>query len=345
MADGKEIDYQIIRGRLSNREVHGAYLLYGDEPYYMDHICKEIKDITVGEDVLNYTKYTSMPEMGDLVSNCMGFPMFSEYKLIVVYDSGLFGSKKKDDAAEGSFQEETSSVKEELIDLIENLPDTTILIFRESSATKNLKTYKSILKHGTVVLCEKESNSNLRQFLKGYARHEKRLMSKDAADLMLLGIGNDISRLRSEVDKLVLYKAPGETITPDDVRAVCKLSLTAMTWDLTDAIMAGKKEKALIYLQALLDEKTPANMLFATITKMYLNQYNIKSLIAQGYTSDQTAAKIHIHPFVAKKYAQALRNVPAAYIAKKAEYSIELTEDVRSGKITELYALQLLVSD
>ena len=332
MADKTEYNYKEIQERIKSHSLGGAFLLYGDEPYYMDWCCREIKKATVGDDVLNYTKYTTMPDMGDLITNCTGFPMFSEYKLIIVNDSGLFSDSSN------------SATRDELVSLLEELPETTILIFRESKVTKTLKTYKTVLSTGTVIACTKETEDSIKKFLAGYARKSKRGITKDAADLMYIGIGNDISRLRAEMDKLILYKNEGEIIDEEDVRAVCKLSISVKIWELTDAVMSGKKEKALIYLQALIDERTPATIIFSTITKMYLDQYNVKTLVEQGMTTDAAAAKLGLRPFIAKNYYRALKAVPASVIAKKADYSIELTEDVRNGKISELYALSLLVS-
>ena len=83
---------------------------------------------------------------------------------------------------------------------------------------------------------------------------------------MVMGVGDDLKRLLSELDKLVLLTDEGEMISEAHVREVCDLSIAFKTWDLTDAIAAGNREKAALFLNAMLEDRVPAQRILFSIT-------------------------------------------------------------------------------
>lgn len=329
MVEKGEYNIQKMNQLLAEGNPAGVYLFHGPEEYFKDFYCNKLKAQTVGDDVLNYTKYTTKTDPLDIIEICNGFPMFAELKMVVVCESEYFTGKNE---------------SEDLIEFISQIPETTILIFRETKVDKRSKLYKAVINNGVVFSCERQKPEMIVKLLAKAAKSKKRAISQDAAQLMIMGIGNDMERLLSELEKLSLLTDEGEVITEDTVREACALSLSSKIWDLTDAIASNNREKAYIYLKALLDSREPAEMILFSITKNFINLYNTKSLHEEGYNYAKIASVLGIQEFVARKACQQAVRLTKQLLSHKIEYCLDMDERTKSGRISAVRALELIVS-
>ncbi|MBE7055874.1 MAG: DNA polymerase III subunit delta [Ruminococcaceae bacterium] len=314
---------------LADGNLSGVYLFHGPEEYFKDFYCNKIKEKSVGEDVLNYTKYTTKTDPVDIIEICNGYPMFADFKMVVVCESEYFTGKNEN---------------EDLIKFVSSVPETTILVFRESKVDKRSKLYKAIESYGVVFNCERQKPEMITKLLAKVAKSKKRGITQEAAQLMIMGIGSDMERLLSELEKLVLLTAQDEVINEEHVRETCALSLGSKIWDLTDAIASGNKEKAFVYLKALLDAREPAEMILFSITKNFINLYNAKSLHDQGKNYSQIASIMGSPEFVARKACQQASRLSLKTLSDKIEYCLDMDERSKTGRINTVRALELIVS-
>ncbi len=329
MVEKGEYTIQKMNQLLAEKSFAGVYLFHGPEEYFKDYYCGKIKEMTVGDDVLNYTKYTTKTDPLDIIEICNGYPMFAEYKMVVVCESEFFGGKGDND---------------DLVEFISQIPETTILIFRESKADKRSKLYKAVESYGVIFNCERQKPEMIIKLLAKAAKSKNRNISQDAAQLMVMGIGNDMERLLSELEKLALLTQDNEIISEAHVRDACALSLSSKIWDLTDAIAGNNKEKAFVYLKSLLDAREPAEMILFSITKNFINLYNAKTLHDQGNNYNQIAAILGTPEFVARKACQQASKMNLKSLSEKIEYCLDMDERSKTGRINTVKALELIVS-
>ncbi len=329
MVEKGEYTIQKMNQLLTEGNLAGVYLFNGPEEYFKDFYCGKIKEKTVGDDVLNYTKYTTKTDPLDIIEICNGFPMFSEYKMVVVCESEYFSGKNDN---------------EDLVEFMSSIPETTILIFRETKVDKRSKLYKAVLANGIVFACERQKPEMIEKLLAKAAKSKDRAISREAADLMIMGVGNDMERLLSELEKLSLLTDPGEVISENHVREACALSLSSKIWDLTDAIAANNKEKAYIYLKALLDAREPAEMILFSITKSFINLYNVKALHEEGNNYAKIASILGMQDFLVRKACQQAVKIPKKLLSDKIEYCLDMDERTKSGRISTVRALELIIA-
>lgn len=317
-----------MNAHLTSGEVGGVYLFYGPEDYFKDYYIARIKQQVVSEDTLNYIKFSSKVAQTDLINQCDAIPMFGDRKLVLVCDSGFFSAKETEDAL--SFY-------------LTQLPPYTCLIFRESAVDKRSKLYKAVEKNGTVFSCDRQSPAMIGKLLAKAAKSAQREITKEAAELLVLGIGDDLTRLLSELDKLVLYTEKGEMITEAHIRAVCTLSVSSRVFDLTDAISENNREKAFVYLKSLLDAKEPPQLLLILIARLFQQLYDAKCLLREGASYGDIASAIGVKDFIARKLcAQAKRFSPET-LSAKLNYCVTMDESIKSGKINDIRALELII--
>ena len=329
MADKGEATISEMNRLLAEGPLSGVYLFYGPEEYFKDFYCNKIKEKTVGTDILNYTKYTVKTDPAEVIRNCSGYPMFADWKMIVLCESGFFCGK----ADPGG-----------LTDFLGDLPPSTVLVFRESQADKRSKLYKAVERNGVIFHCDRQSDEMIIKLLAKAARAQERGITKEAAQLMILGLGEDMQRLLSELNKLVLLTAPGDVIGETHVREVCTLSISAKIWDLTDAIAENHKEKAYIYLSSLLDAREAPQMILFSVTKAFMNLYNAKMLQAEGMKFHEIASALGSREFVVKKMCQQARKFSAKELSARIEFCIRMDETSKTGKIQAVRALELIVA-
>lgn len=307
----------------------GVYLFCGPEEYFKDYYCNRLKVKTVGEDMLNYTKYTVKTDPADIINNCTGYPMFAKMKMIVVCESGYFGGK-------GDYSS--------LVDFMDKIPPSTVLVFRETNVDKRGKLYKAIEKNGIIFKCERQHVDMIVKLLIKAARSKDREITKDAAQLMIMGLGDDMQRLLSELDKLTLLTDPGELIEEAHVREVCALSVSSKIWELTDAMSDNNKEKAFVCLKALLDAKEVPQVILFSVTKAFINLYNTKMLQQEGHKYIEIASMLGTRDFVVKKMCQQAKKYSTRDLSNKIELCISMDEASKTGRIHTVRALEIIVA-
>lgn len=313
---------------LSSGEVGGVYLFYGPEDYFKDYYIARLRDMIVSDSTLNYIKFSAKVTQKNLIDHCDAIPMFGGRKMILVCDSGFFSLKEAD---------------ETLPAYLTQLPAHTCLVFREASVDKRSKLYKAVEKSGIVFSCERQTSAMICKLLSKAARVSHRDITKDAAELMVLGIGDDLTRLLSELEKLILFTKDGEVISEAHVREVCTLSVSSRVFDLTDAISENNREKAFVYLKSLLDAKEPPQLLLIMVARVFMQMYDAKLLMQEGTSYGDIAAAIGVKDFIARKLCAQAKRFSAEALAAKLDYCTTMDESIKSGKINDVRALELII--
>lgn len=328
MADavtGEITDVKAMKSHLASGNLARAYLFYGEEEYLKDLYVSRLKKLTV-DDPMNIYVFTGKTDPSDIAEIVNGVSLFGERKLILVTDSGFFKS-----AAELPF--------------LKDLEDgNCTILFREDGADKRLKIYKEFLKQGVIFECKRQEEKDIVKLLAGKAQSAGRILSPGAAELLLQGVGSDLTRLLGEMEKLILLVEDGAVIREEHVESVCTLSLSARIFDLNDAVAMGNRSKAFTILQALLDEKQSPLGILAMLSRNWVSLYEAKLVMEEGGNVGDIQRKLSVAPFVAKKLSEQSRRLQKEVIREKILFSVRMDEAVKSGLMKDTRALELLIS-
>ncbi|MEL6104439.1 MAG: DNA polymerase III subunit delta [Planctomycetota bacterium] len=147
------------------------------------------------------------------------------------------------------------------------------LVLQLESLASNTKVYKALDKSHTLVCCSGETGKKTgatagsrRKFLQSFVagRHQCKLAS-GAADTLVEMLGDDIGFLDTEIAKLSLYLAAGETIDEPLVREVVAGWQGKTIWQITEAIASGNASEAIRQLDKLISGGQPAIALLPQI--------------------------------------------------------------------------------
>lgn len=233
MAEKKvSVSFDTLMQQLRDKKFAPVYLLMGDEPYYIDKLSnffqnqilspeQQAFDLTVvfGADV-------NAAQIADLA---MQYPMMSERKVIIVKEAQGLKSFDK------------------LEKYVLHPQPKTILVFCYKNGTINrrLKFAAAVEKTGVIYESKKLKEWQLPKFILDYAKRQKASIDEKSAAMIADHIGADISRLTSELDKLLIsLPQDNRRITPEIVEKNVGVSKDFNAFELRDAIVNKNIYKA-----------------------------------------------------------------------------------------------------
>jgi DNA polymerase-3 subunit delta len=289
---------------LQNRKFKPLYLLHGEESYFIDKVSDFIEDrvLNEGEKSFNQTIfYGKDSDVMSIVNAAKRFPMMSDYQVVIV--------KEAQDLKWGKDDEGKKSA-DPLLSYLENPVPSTILVFcyRNGKFDKRKKTYKAIEKKGVVFESAEIYENKVPAWIEDFVREKGYSIQARASALMAEYLGNDLSKVANELEKLMLNMKKGEEINSTHVEDNIGISKEYNVFELQAAIArkdAFKVNQIINYFAAN-PKNNPIQLLLGT-----LNTYFSK-VLRYHYTIDRSqqalARELGVSPFFVKDYETAARN-------------------------------------
>lgn len=317
-------DIAVIKKHLTQEELKHVYLFYGPETYLKDLYTQRIKN-RLSLEPMNCYSFGAGADPAEIENICSSVSMFGEQKLIVISGSGMLKA-----AADPGFVEKAAE-------------GNAYLIFKEDEIDKRNKLYKKVCELGIVFYCKRQAPREIKKMLQHTVKAAKREIREETLQYLLDGVGEDISRLMAEIEKLILYVPEGGTIEKAHVDALCNLFRSAKLFDLNDAVASGEKEKAYRIMKSLLYEKEPPVKLLAILSKMWSQLYSAKLLSTSGANTAAVAAQLGVRDFAAGKLVRQAGRMELQEIRDRIDLCEALDSAVKSGALKDAVALELLV--
>ncbi|OGO19210.1 MAG: DNA polymerase III subunit delta [Chloroflexi bacterium RBG_16_50_11] len=235
---------------------------------------------------------------------CETVPFLADKRLVIV--EGLlekFQPKGKNGKKKSSRQPDPAEACRPIAAVIKNLPHFTELVLlgggvkainpllREISSVAKVKNFP-MLKPG-------ELSRWIEQRVASQVKGSR--ISKQAVDLMVRLVGNDLWTMANEVDKLVLYTA-GRSIEEDDVRAVVSHAQEAGIFNMVDAIMESRVSSAQPLLQQLFTQGMEPAYILVMLARQVRIIFQMKEMRGSGRSRSDIQTKLGLtNDFVLRK--------------------------------------------
>ncbi|MDF2907275.1 MAG: hypothetical protein K0R34_2596 [Herbinix sp.] len=318
---------KVIKEHIKTGSFKKFYLLYGSEDYlkklYRDKLKAAI--LQDGAD-MNFSYFEGKGvEPKKVYEATQTLPFFNDRRLIVIENSGLF------------------KFASELSELLEETPDTTVVIFVEAEIDKRSKLYKLIKDQGTISEMNGLDEQNLKLFVASLLEQEKKKITETSILYLLDKTGSDMLNICSEVEKLVSYTYGKDIITPEDIDTVITTQITGKIFLMIDAIGTKQQSKALeLYYDLLSVREKPMSILYLIIRhfNILLQAKNLQSL---GHNSSGISEKVGVPPFAVSKYLGQARNFTMARLKEALEFGTDIEEQVKTGRMLEKIGVELFI--
>jgi len=289
---------------IKNRKYKPVYLLHGDEPYFIDQVSDQIENHLLPEAEKGFNQtvlYGKDTDIMTVLNASKRYPMMADYQVVLV--------KEAQDMKWGSEGDDKKGMNP-LLSYLENPLPSTILAFcyKYGKFDKRKKAYKAIEKSGLVFESTSLYDSKIPAWVEGYLTEKGYRVSPQASAMLAEYLGNDLSKIANELDKLMLNVAQGQEITLKHIQDNIGISKEYNVFELQTAL--GKKDVLKVNQIIHYFEANPkANPIVLVLGN--LNNFFTKVLLYH-YVKDKTpqnlARELGVSPFFIKDYEQAARS-------------------------------------
>lgn len=297
------INEQRLKDDLKSRRFSRVYFFYGQEPFLVKTYADRIKNKALGEDIsdMNLLELSGNPELSLLSDHIETMPFFSEYKVIMINDFNL----------EKIAENET----EAFLNMLENVPDTTIVVFYLTGCTFSLrsqrmkKLFEDIKKYALVCEFKPLTPKETAGIIYRKIEREGRKISTQNANYLAEITACDLNLASVETTKLCSYVNKGEEITKEIIDKMVEKRLETKVFTLSDAMISGSGQNAFRILNELFEQRVDPIPVLATLSTAYSEYYAAKIAANSGVSAAKTASDLGYTGaragFFSKKYAQA----------------------------------------
>ena len=242
---------------LQAKKFDPVYFLCGEEPYYIDLIEEFISDnvLEAHEKDFNYSMfYGRDADPLSVLNEAKQYPTFAERRVVVVREAQDFKAKDWE-----IFEK-----------YLENPVKSTILVFAHKNKTldKRTKISKIIEKNTVFFESNKIADESLPNWITGYVKKKNFVIHNEASRILAENLGNDLSRIANEIDKIAVLLADQSEITSDIIERFIGISKEYNITEFNNAIIKRDFSKAM--KMVLYFEKNPkAGPIIAIIAYMY----------------------------------------------------------------------------
>lgn len=300
---------------IKNKKIAPIYFLSGDEPFYIDKISKVIENDVLSEDEKGFNQsvlYGNDVEITDIIGMAKQFPMGAERQVLIIKEA-----------------QHLSRTIDQLESYAANPQPTTVLVFNYKGKTldKRKKIYKEIQKNGVIYESKKLYDNQIPDWIEDNAKSLGLSIEPKAKFLMAEFIGNDLSRMENELEKLKIVVGEG-LITSEVIEKNIGISKDYNNFELRKAVETKDAAKA-FKIAKYFSQNPKDNPLVVTLTILYQCFSNIIIYHTLTDKSQGNVAKeLGISPYFVKDASTAAQNYPL----KKATRIISLLRetDVKS---------------
>lgn len=281
---------------LQNKIYSPVYFFYGEEPYFIDVLINYIEQNVLDDSqrefnqMVVYGRDVSPKDIADLARR---FPMMGNYQVVIV--------------------KEAQDIKNigELEIYLESLPDTTLLVigYKYRKLDKRKTFYKKLSKSKNVVLFESQKLKDYKvpAWIDESVREMGFAITPVATELLYEHLGNDLGKIRNELNKLAINLEKGSEVTVDEIEKSIGISKDFNVFELQKSLGQRNALKAQRIVNYFEDnpKEHPLQMI-----SVLLHNYFMKVFLCHqigNRNPREIAAELGINPYFVDDYKNAAK--------------------------------------
>lgn len=294
---------QIIKD-LEQKVYKPIYFLMGDEGYFIDQITNYIANNVLTEEEKGFNQtilYGKDVEAADIIMAARRYPMMAQHQVVIIKEA------------------QNIAKIEDLAIYADNPLASTILVinYRYKTLDKRKKLYKSLGKHGVIFESKALRDYEIPKWVSAYLKNKGKSIDAKAAALLTEFLGNDLSKITHELDKLEL--AIGSSVKQINANHIEKnigVSKDYNNFELQKAVLYRDIAKAnkIILAFGKNPKAYPIQVTTVTLFSAFVK------LLSYYYLPDKSkqnvATALKINPFFVQDYVTGAKNYPARKVMK-----------------------------
>jgi len=223
-----------------------VYFLQGDEAYFIDRLAAELEAHVLQEferdfnQTICYGKDTSLQT---IINTCKRFPMMAERQLVLVREAQDI--KEIEKLISVTINGKATEVYA-LEEYIKKPTESTVLVicYKYKKLDGRNRLSKFIASNAELFTADALPDYKLAAWISAYCKSKGLQLSDKIAQLISEHLGNDLSKIVNEVDKLLVANNNNTQITENDVLRFIGISKEYNPFEFSDALLVKDEQKA-----------------------------------------------------------------------------------------------------
>jgi len=318
-----------------------AILLLGDEAYLRDSCRAALIEKLVPEAARTWAVSRFSADRGEAqaaLDQCQTLPMLSSKQVVFLEETEAIeklGEKARDEFVKG------------MVAYLENPAPFTVLVIEAEKLDMRMMLGKRLAELALVVevgLGERVEGrvGAAASLAKMLVREQRMEFEKGAAEDLAELVNGDLMRLKTEVEKLVMYGAGRKMIRREDVSALVISEKSTTIWEVADLLASRQPRKALEFIDRLLREGEEPVMMVGGMAWMYRKLVEASEL--RGVTNGWQAARaLGMRPEQAELAIQSARKVPRERLLEGLQALADADNKLKGGAQDVRAVMEFLV--
>lgn len=319
------MDHKAVIKEIKSGKFEKIYFLHGEEPYFIDAITDAIIEHALEDHERDFNQsiiYGKEADPMQLVAEAKGYPMMAERRLVVLKE----GQEMKG--------------MEALLPYFESPSDQTILVinYKYKKYDTRKKEIKACANNGLVFKSDKIPEYKLNDWINGYVQQEGYSITSKASMLLAEFLGNDLSRIVNELEKLEILVEKGTTINDVHIEENIGISKDYNVFELVNAVAnhdITRANKIIDYF----DHNPKATSIVVVVSSLFNHFIKLMKIhFLDNKSREAVASSIGVPPFIAGQLLTSAKLFPPKKIASNItvlhEYDLK-SKGVNNSTFTE----------
>jgi DNA polymerase III subunit delta len=272
-----------------------VYFLFGDEPFLIEEIEREISATAVEASARDFNSdlvYGGESDARTVLSLCGSYPVMAPRRVVVVRDFEKLADNRQFQA------------------YAEN-PNPTCITVLVCSSKPNLTNhpYRALKQHAVSFESKKLRDYELPRWIEQRLRQTGYQAEPEAVQMVADFVGTDLRAVTIEIDKIQTYIGERGRITADDVVLAGGQTRDVSVFELQRAVGQGRYIDAVRTGERLLQQASNANseclIIITILSAFFLKLWRLTPVIGQRLQDRELASHIGVNPFFVKEYRSA----------------------------------------
>lgn len=297
------MDHKSIISDWQSGKFDPIYLLHGEEEYFIDELVHYAEKNILNEAEKSFnqiTLYGKEINFQHILDQAYQFPMMSSHRVIILKEAQ---SMRDFDKLESYFQKPC---------------DTSILIIahKHGKVDKRKKVWKSLNKTATEFESKKVYDNKIPGFINSFLKEKKLKIEPRATELIITYVGNSLTNIINELNKVVINIQPNETISLSHIEKYIGISKDYNIFEFLNVI-GSKNIKSIYRIAHYFGQNSKNNPIQMIIPSMF-GYFQKLSILKQnvGLGDRELSSMLGVHPFFLKDYKSASRNYTVDSISR-----------------------------
>ena len=327
---------------------NAIYLFYGENEYEISSRIKQIKESFKNLEIgINYL-YLEKNNLNEIIPFLETPTFLQDKKLIIVRNSEVFKSKKKDSGEENEHEIELTNtygntLSEYFKSNIDYINSNAIIVFYEEDVSKTTKLYKTISNVGKCEEIKNYSNIELINKINLLFKENNCKTERTIPNQIIETVGNNFYNIKNEIDKLVCYVDKNEIITEEIFNKVVVSNVEEDVFKLINYQTEGNTKKAHELYRNLIKQNTPEQKILILLYKNYKRLYKVAIALKNNINITKAAKLTNNQLWLEPKLINQAKKIGIEKLNNILKTLIKLDEKSKTYTFDLAQSLEILI--